>query len=162
MCFCCPKAGENNTCAKYRYSTTPQKRHGAMLVRHPLSSHKGGLLPLAWGETTPNRSRWFVGFAFHRSGRACRSSRQAHLYNGPATVKSLKCKIDQKSCSSGPDFSRKSASTFDGKVAGARSAAPSHFSGKLLGLFPFEIRPRRATFLIDFAFTVSDFAVAGP
>ncbi len=73
-----------------------------------------------------------------------------HLYNGPATVKSSKCNIDQRSGSSGPEFARNSAQKLAGKVAGDRCAGPSHFPGQLLGRFSIEIRPGLATYLIDF------------
>ncbi len=59
-----------------------------------------------------------------------------NYHNGPATVKSIKCKIGWKSGSSRPDFSLESAQT--------------HFSGQLLSRFHSEIRPGWATFYIDF------------
>ncbi len=81
-------------------------------------------------------------------------------YHGPATVKALKCKIDQKSGSFGLDFEWKSAPTMAGKVDGARGAVPATFPANLWADFraksgPDEPLPRSILHL-------SDFTVAGP
>ncbi len=50
-----------------------------------------------------------------------------------------------------PNFALESYPKQAGKVAGARPAGHSHFSGLFLRRSQSEIRPRRATFPIDFA-----------
>ena len=77
---------------------------------------------------------------------------RVRAHNGPAALKSRKCKIDQKSGSSVPGIVRKAAQRLAGKVAWARGAGPSHFSGQFVDRCPSEMRPERTTFLIDFAF----------
>jgi hypothetical protein len=52
---------------------------------------------------------------------------EVQSYNGPATVRSVKCKIDGKSCPPGPDFAWETAPKQAGKVSGAETG-PATFS----------------------------------